>query len=111
VLGTGLHHPGTKAQEKDVRFNHVVINLTIDKQDGPNFAGILHTTHHKETILGALSPDRKNGVMVDEDGSYRFTLTDDNTMNVCYTQVHRPIVEKLLVASCYELHRQKAERP
>lgn len=111
VLGSGFHHPGTKEQEKDIRFTHILINLNIDKQDGQNFTGLLHSKHFKETILGALSPDSKSGVMVDEDGSYRFTLTDDNTMNVCYTQVNHPSMKKLLVASCYDLHRQKGERP
>ncbi len=85
-------------------FGDSVIEFTyvIEKQEGTRFAG--HTEgKFVETIIGALQPPAFNsGVFLDDDGTYQFTLRDENTMDLCYSHLY-PTSK---VVACYTLTRQ-----
>jgi hypothetical protein len=106
VFGSGLHHPSVKTEESEVRFRHVEYTLTIDKQEGRNFVGSIGSDTHKEIVLGALAKDLKSGVMVNEHGTFNFTLPDTRTLELCFTQVvpGSPSIPK--VASCFEMEKR-----
>ncbi len=38
----------------------------------------------KETIIGAVQPDNKGGIFLDDDGQSAFVMIDPNAMDVCY---------------------------
>ena len=66
------------------KFLHVDFTLTVTKQEGPNFSGTKASAKSTETLLGAV--DGKNVYMVDDDGMYLGTLTDQNTLVVRYME-------------------------
>ena len=80
----------------------ITFTYVIDQQEGARFAG--HTEgKFVETIIGALQPaDFKGGVFLDDDGTYQFTLRDENTMDLCYYHLY-PTSK---VVACYTLTRQ-----
>lgn len=67
-------------------FSSTPIDFTfsIEQQQGARFGGKMSNAKRSETLIGHLSPDHKSGMMLDDDGSYVFTLSDTNTMQVCY---------------------------
>ena len=85
-------------------FGDTVIEFTyvIDKQEGTRFSG--HTEgKFVETIIGALQPpDFRSGVFLDDDGTYQFTLRDENTIDLCYSHLY-PTSK---VVACWTLTRQ-----
>ena len=114
VSGSGLFHPTEKDKETAIRFRRVEYQITIEKQEGRNFAGYIGATDkghptdlkHKEIILGAYAKDMKSGVAVNESGRFTFQITDPKTMEICYTQVTANSTTTPLVASCFELTKQ-----
>ncbi len=57
----------------------------ITEQKGPRFAGVLKGLNRTETLIGYIHADGKSGQMLDDDGEYSFTLSDQSTMEVCYS--------------------------
>jgi hypothetical protein len=114
VYGGGLFHPTEASKEKSIRFRNVEYILTIDREEGRNFAGIIgaaNTKHptdvkYKEIVLGAYSKDMKSGVMVNEAGTFSFKLTSSKELEVCFTQVAHLSVTAPIVASCFEMTKQ-----
>ena len=56
-----------------------------------------------ETLIGAISPDNKGGVVLDDDGEYLFTIRDSDTLDTCYR--HRTSASR--VVACYAWKKQK----
>jgi hypothetical protein len=110
VSGSGLFHPTEAGKEKAVRFRNVEYVLVVEKEEGRNFTGHIRATggknssdlQHREVVLGAFAKDMKNGVMVNESGSFTIKLADPKSLEICYTQVST----KPMVASCYEMVKQ-----
>ena len=110
VSSSGLFHPTEAGKEKSVRFRNVEYVLVIDREEGRNFVGSIGATNsrhptdleHKEVILGSYAKDMKNGVMINETGSFTFKLADSKNLEVCYTQVS----SNPKVASCFEMVKQ-----
>jgi hypothetical protein len=71
-------NPYRVAQGNGVQFpaNEIEFTYTIKEQHGNRFAGESAGVDYKETIIGALQPDNKGGIMLDDDGRYDFTLPD-----------------------------------
>jgi hypothetical protein len=56
-----------------------------------------------ETLIGAISPDNKGGVVLDDDGEYLFTIRDNDTLDAWYR--HHTSASR--VVACYAWKRQK----
>jgi hypothetical protein len=65
--------------------NPIEFTYTITEQKGNRFAGKSSGGNYSETIIGAIQPDGKGGIMLDDDGQYILTLQGPNTMDVCYS--------------------------
>ncbi len=84
--GAGVNFPN-----KGIEFTYA-----IKRQAGNRFAGEMSAGKHKETLIGALQPDNRGGIMLDDDGEYSFVLLDPNAMDLCYS--HNSEAGKKLVA-------------
>ena len=102
VIGTGQHHP--EGNENEIRFRRVEFTLTIDRQEGRIFSGMLITASHKEPVVGAFAADLKSGVLADMDGQMSFRMVGKNRMDMCYT--HTGVTNTSRVAACNELMRK-----
>ncbi len=86
--------------------NALEFTYTITHQEGNRFTGVLSLssgTAHRETLIGALQPDNRGGIMLDDDGQHTFTLRDPNTMDVCYHHSY-PLTK---VVACYTITRSR----
>jgi hypothetical protein len=84
--------------------NALEFTYTITRQEGNRFAGeVSGGTAHRETLIGALQPDNRGGIMLDDDGQHTFTLRDPNTMDLCY---HHSYPSSKIVA-CYAITRSR----
>jgi hypothetical protein len=107
-MGTGVqigptpHRPaevtGVKFPDNDIEFTYV-----IKEQHGNRFAGQMSSTTAKETLIGAVLPDNRGGIMLDDDGQYQFTLINPDTMDVCYNHYH----SKSKFVGCFRLTRSR----
>ena len=103
---TAVHigsNPYRVAQGNGVQFpsSEIEFSYVIKEQHRNRFAGESSGGNFKETIIGALKPDNKSGIILDDDGRYDFTLVDANTMDVCYG--HQFPTSR--VVSCFRLTR------
>lgn len=89
--------PGVTFGSKEIEFTY-----TISEQKGRNFSGTLSSMGRTETIIGAVEPRGKNGVILDDDGQYSFTLNDDGSIDTCYA--HANLASK--VVACWTLTRK-----
>jgi len=82
--------PYRAPQQEGVNFPDNAIELTyvITRQEGNRFAGELSGGTHRETLIGALQPDNRGGIMLDDDGQYIFTMRDPDTMDLCYQHLY-----------------------
>jgi hypothetical protein len=96
-------NPYRVAQGKGPNFpdNGIEFTYVISEQHGNRFAGEMSAGKFTETIIGALQPDNKGGVMLDDDGKYLISLVDADTMDICYT--HQFPTSR--VAACWQLKR------
>ena len=81
--------------------NAVEFTYAITEQQGNRFAGTSTNGKFTETVIGAVSPDNRGGVMSDDDGLYTFTLRDPNTMDPCYQHSF----QTSRVAACWTVRR------
>jgi len=81
----------------------IEFTFTITDQRGNRFSGHSSDGKRTETLIGAISPNNRSGVVVDDDGQYLFNVRDSDTLDVCYS--HLNLSGK--VASCYEWKRSK----
>jgi hypothetical protein len=59
--------------------------FTITEQQGSRIAGTIGAGDRTETLIGALMPPSlTSGMLVDDDGYYRFDVRDANTIDLCY---------------------------
>ena len=67
--------------------------LVITEQQGNTFAGRLKRTNatgdEEEPLWGAFTPGAKLMMGSDEEGTYMFTLVDQNTLDYCYSETGR----------------------
>jgi len=98
-------NPYRAAEGSGVNFpaNGIEFTYVIKEQQGNRFAGESSAGKFKETIIGAVQPDNRGGIILDDDGQYVFTLIDPNTMDACYNH-HYPTTK---VVSCYRLTRPR----
>jgi hypothetical protein len=73
----------------------------VTNQKGNDFAGSVISKNRTEALLGSIREDKKEGIMVDEDGKYEFKIVDANTMEICYWHV----TSASLLTSCHVLKR------
>jgi hypothetical protein len=101
-VGPTLHRPaavsGVKFPDNEIEFTYV-----ITEQHGNRFAGQMSSAEAKETIIGALSPDNRSGLMLDDDGLYQFMLVEADTMDVCYSHFST----KGKFVGCMRLRRER----
>jgi hypothetical protein len=97
--------PYRSAEGTSVKFpdNDIEFTYDIKEQHGNRFAGQLSGGKHKETLIGALYPDNRGGIMLDDDGDYQFMLVDPNTMDLCYKH-HYPASK---FAACFRVKRSR----
>jgi hypothetical protein len=81
--------------------NGVEFTYTITEQQGNRFAGTSSGGKFSETVIGAISPDNRTGIMLDDDGTYTFTLRNSNTIDLCYQ--HSFATSR--VVACYSVTR------
>lgn len=82
--------------------NLVAFTYVVTQQEGTHFAG---KTEGKfvETFIGGLKPpDYRSGIFIDDDGTYDFTLRDENTIDFCYHHLY----PTSRVVSCFTITRQ-----
>ncbi len=79
----------------------IEFSFAITEQKGNRFAGTSSGGPRGETLIGAISPDNRTGVILDDDGEYAFTIRDAETLDVCY----RHSIPKSRVVACYGLKR------
>jgi hypothetical protein len=83
--------------------NPIEFTYAITKQEDNRFVGTSGAGKFVETLIGAVNPEGKTGIMIDNDGQYQFTLRDTDTMDVCYW--HSNLTSK--VVACWQLKRTK----
>ena len=83
--------------------NGVEFTYAITEQHGNRFAGSMSGGKYGETLIGAISPDNKSGVMLDDDGEYNFTIRDADTLDLCY----RHSFPTSRVVACWAVTRSK----
>ena len=91
--GTGPNFP-----DNGIEFTYV-----ISEQHGNRFAGKMSGGIFSETIIGAIEPDNKGGIMLDDDGQYQIKLVDADTMDICYS--HQYPMNR--VVACWQLKRKQ----
>jgi hypothetical protein len=64
--------------------NGIEFTYSITEQQGNRFAGTSTNGKFTETLIGAISPDNRSGIILDDDGEYTFTVRDADTLDVCY---------------------------
>ena len=77
--------------------------FVIKEQHDNSFAGEATGGKRSEKLIGAISPDNRSGIVLDDDGQYLFTIRDSDTLDACYSHSN----SKSKVASCYSWKRQK----
>ena len=105
VMGAAKHHQVGQNAEK-IKFVRTEFTLVVDAQEGQNFAGQIFSAHGEEVILGALTADRKSGVMVDNDGIMRFEIYGENQFEHCYAHAPESANQHTGVAACVLFTRQ-----
>ena len=107
VKGSALHHEIDQNADK-IRFVRTNFTLIVDAQEGQNFAGYLVSADNKdkEVVLGSLNANREGGVMVDNDGIYRFNVQSANQLEWCYAHAPESSNQHSGVAACIEVTRQ-----
>ncbi|ANY83858.1 hypothetical protein BB934_37210 (plasmid) [Microvirga ossetica] len=95
--------PEIQVEKAGPNFSTTLIEFTysITEQKGNVFAGTSGAGTFSETLIGAISPDNRSGVMSDDDGQYTFTIRDSNTLDICY-QHSFPTSR---VAACWTIKR------
>lgn len=93
VTGTGVTFPD----------NAIEFTLVIKEQHDNRFAGESVAANIRETIIGALQPDNRGGIILDNDGQYTFALIDPDTIDVCYSHLY----PSSKLAACYRLTRSR----
>ncbi len=73
------------------------------EQRGNDFTGELMTKNRTEHFVGSISPNNKDIIVVDEDGTYNMTVRDPNTIDLCYSHVN----VGSRITSCWVLERVK----
>jgi hypothetical protein len=101
-VGLTPYRPG-EANTANFSPNPIEFTYSVKEQHGNRFAGESSGGGTNETLIGALQPDNRGGIMLDNDGQYLFTMIDPNSMDVCYS--HQYPMSK--VVSCYRLIRSR----
>jgi hypothetical protein len=84
LVGATPYRPseGTGASFADTEIPYTV---EFTEQKGGRLAGTISAGDHTETLIGALMPpEYTSGTLVDDDGSYRFSVRDAATIDFCY---------------------------
>jgi hypothetical protein len=98
-------NPYRTPETKEPHFPPDALEFTfvIREQRDNRFSGTSTAGTMNETLIGAISPDGKSGLVLDDDGEYLFTIRDIDTLDTCYR--HLKVSSK--VVSCYSWKRQK----
>ena len=63
----------------------LTFTITIAEQHGERFSGTKSAGDRTETLIGSLRPpDYTDGIFLDEDGRFDFTVRDAATIDLCY---------------------------
>ena len=78
--------PYRPSDQPGVQFGNdeIVFTYEITEQQGNRFAGRMSSGNRTETIIGGLRANRRDGMMLDDDGYYDLTVTGPDTMDLCY---------------------------
>lgn len=83
--------------------NAIEFTYRITEQQGNRFAGTSTNGKYTETVIGALEPNNRGGIMLDDDGQYVLSVEDQNTIGVCYN--HSFPTSR--VVGCWTLKREQ----
>lgn len=83
--------------------NFIEFTYVVKEQVGTRFAGET-VGKFNESFIGMLRPpDFRNGIFIDDDGQYDFSLRDEKTIDMCYW--HQYPTSK--VVACWALTKQQ----
>jgi hypothetical protein len=101
-LGSNPYRP---SENRAANFPSTPLEFTfvIKEQHENRFSGESTAGGRTEQLVGAISPDNRSGIVLDDDGQYAFTIRDNDTLDTCYS--HAKPESK--VVSCYAWRRQK----
>jgi hypothetical protein len=101
-LGSNPYRP-SENQAANFPSAPVEFTYSIKEQHENRFSGEASAAGRTEQLIGAISPDNRSGVVLDDDGQYLFTIRDSDTLDTCYS--HATAQSK--VVSCNAWKRQK----
>jgi hypothetical protein len=103
TLGKTDQWPNT--DESDPVFREGSWTVIIDRQEGNRFIGSQGMTegNRRDRLLGVIRSDQKSILMIDDDGTFLATLTGQDTMEMCRTE----ITFNSHLVGCRQLARQK----
>jgi hypothetical protein len=88
IVGTWTGHRERIASTEGYRNGDAT--LIVDAQEGLTFTGeIVFTTpegDQTQPLVGAMTPGGTTMMGADEEGTYVFTVVDDNTLDYCYSE-------------------------
>jgi len=91
-------HDGATFSDEELPFT-----FNVAEQHGDRFSGTKSAGGRTETLIGGLRPpDYTEGVFLDEDGRFDFTVRDATTIDLCYEHIRTDG----RVVACYTLKKQ-----
>jgi hypothetical protein len=101
-IGSNRYRPG-ESRDPTFASEPLELTFTITEQHDNRFVGKLRAGSYDETVIGAISPNGRSGVMLDDDGRHDFTIRDADAIDLCYAHS----LPNNRVVSCHTLTRQK----
>ena len=99
--GVNPYRPNT-ADGATFSDDELTFTFNIAEQHGERFSGTKSAGDRTETLIGSLRPpDYTDGVFLDEDGRFDFTVRDAATIDLCYEHLRADG----RVVACYMLKR------
>jgi hypothetical protein len=83
-LGSNPYRP---SENRAANFPSAPLEFTfvIKEQHENRFSGESTAGGRTEQLVGAISPDNRSGIVLDDDGQYVFTIRDNDTLDTCYS--------------------------
>lgn len=101
-LGTTPHRTPSK-EGPNFALDPLPVVFDIVEQKANHFHGTFKIRSTTETVIGSVRSDGKDGIMIDDDGQWFFTLSEPDKMDLCY--YHVTATNK--VVGCFPVRREK----
>lgn len=101
-------HVGDMPHRKNAKPGHnfgklIELSANITEQEANMFKGHLDIGNQKEVLIGSVHPATHSGVVLDNDGSFTFTLEGSDVMHACYSH----LTDAAKATACFTLTREK----